>query len=361
MNRKLASHLFIALFCLQRFSHAKNSDPPSTPYQKYIIKIQKKLKKRPRSPKLHTILGRLYQRSGKLTAAKKQYKLALRLRPRYSHALVGLAHIALRNHKLTRAQQLLAQVLRQNPKHPPALVERSELYRLQAQRSKHPKIRKKRLQQAILSLRQAIASAPKPPYLYRLGLLYLATGQFAEARLRFLTAVAKRSFQPCYRMGLYLSEALLTQKHKLQVHKKLQQEYALCPQPLLRTMARRTLLALSIGLARRLAARGKNAQAIALLKRERKRNPQAVQSHLFLVLLLYENGQCKEAKRALQRMLRTHPRHPLAKKLLRDPKLMQCQTPTPKRRKFMPHTKTKLQILQVRPALPTPKAPKRRP
>ena len=327
--------------------HVVLGKPATSRYDRYIKKISQTLKRKPKSPRLHTILGRLYVRAGQPDKALHHYKQALRYDRHFTHAQVGIAHIYMTQKKRQRAYTLLQRVLKRTPKHAPALAELSEYYRDLAGSSKGA-TQQKHLKRSINLLKKALKHSPKShAYRYRLGLLYLASQQLAQARVAFIGAVAQRSFHPCYQLGLTLSETLLQQKNSHTQYNKLLRWRPQCGHPLLERIARRLLVALGVEIAQKLQEKGSVKEAISFFQGVNKQVPHSRQGMMFLAFLYYQHNDCQKVKQTLTQLVRRYPKHAPAKKLLADKKFMRCTTV---KKIWKPKIRTSLQILRIHPS-----------
>lgn len=312
--------VFLFFFSHTKLIYAQDTTRNSNRYQKYIQILEKKIKKTPKNPRLHTILGQLYQRSGKTQKAFFHYTKALSFVSGYSHALVGMAQIYMIRHQPKKAKEILDKVLQKHPKHAPATATLSEYYRLLAKKSSSSIKQQKLIKRAIKLLRQAILYAPQShQYNFRLGLIYLALQKYSLARIQLLVAVSKRSFRPCYRLALYITEAFLTKTKNL--YHKLLIERTKCHHPLLARMTERISIALAIKLTQKMKNKNKS---IKFFTKTLQKFPNATKGYLFLSYLLVENNRCKEAKTILLKLLKIQPSNKIAKKLLSDKSLFNC-------------------------------------
>ena len=139
-----------------------------------------KAQNRPRSNKDNSIESaiRLHQ-AGKLAAAEKAYRRALRSNPRDPHALYlcGVVNAQLENH--TDAIDLLRQAVGLNPDHPQSLSELAKLYQLTGQ-----------LEESATTLRQLIALRPDIGDLHNnLAIVLKQLDQPDEAKAACQTAI----------------------------------------------------------------------------------------------------------------------------------------------------------------------------
>lgn len=295
-----------------------------SPYQTYIKRIKKQLKRKPNNVRLLTILGRLHQKSGSMVQAEQAYRKALRIKPHFSHALVGLAHVALYDKKLKQAETLLKRVLKRHPKHARAWAEHSELWRLRAAAIRTPRAQQRALKRSIDSLKRAIIARPKTPqYRYRLGILYIAMRQYMLAHVQFTAAHTQRSFHPCYRLGLGITEAMIM-RGKAKLYNELHSGMRLCGHPFLRKMGGPLLVATTIQRIQQQPPTQKKGQAIKQIKAMLRLVPESSKGHFFLALLYYQNNQCEASRRVLKQLLKRQPNHVGAKKLLKHSKALRC-------------------------------------
>lgn len=322
----------------------------STLYHRYIQRIRQQLKKKPRSARLHTVLGRLYQKSQMWKKAEASYRSALRFNRDYPHALVGLAHLALRRRLRKTAQTLVRRVLSRHPRLAPALALRSELFRHRARLAKTPKQRKRWLKRAEKSLLKAIRySKQAHTYHYRLGMLYLAMHQYFQAHAQFTMTVRLRPLRPCYKVGLYVAEGMLLRKP--QSYQTLKKLLPHCNHPLMSLMAQKVWMAHQIQSAQKKAANKKLPQAIQQLQEALKLAPNASGGYLYLTLLLSQAQRCQEARLMLRKLLARQPGNKEALRLLRHPKALRCGD-KPKRR-----PRARIKVLRVTPKNPQPPSP----
>jgi len=318
-----------------------------SPYQPFIKKIQKRLKNNPKDHRLHTVLGRLYQKSGDLKKAQRHYRKALRISPDFLHAKVGMAHVYLKRNRWKKARSILRRLLKKYKKQPPASVleKMSELHRLYALRAKaRSKKQRYHFVTSILYLEQAIKASPKRHrYRYKAGLLYLATRDYIKAHLHFVTAVSQLPYHPCYRLGLYLSKSFIGQKYQESLN-KLEHWLPRCSHPLLFSMATRMHMTLAVQLANQKSQKGKKKAAIKVLQDALKKNPKMPSGHMFLLLLLYETNRCAEARKVLQTLLKLNPKHKFSKDLLRNPKFKNCFS----KKRHRPKVKAKRDLKQTK-------------
>ncbi len=319
-------------------------------YHRYIQRIRQQLKKKPRSARLHTVLGRLYQKSQMWQQAEASYRKALRYQKGYPHALVGLAHLALRRRLRKTAQTLVRRVLSRHPRHAPTLALRSELFRHRAQRAKGRKQRLRWLKRAEHSLVKAIRySKQAHKYHYRLGLLYLAMHQHFQAHAQFAIAVRQRKIHPCYRVGLYMTEGMLLRKpHSYNTLKRWLPQ---CSHPLMSLMAQKIWMADQIQRAQKRAAKKQLSQAIDQLQDALKLAPNASEGYLYVTLLLSQAQRCQEARQTLRTLLAREPGHKEARRLLRHPRALRCGDKASRR------PQARLKILRVTPKKPQPPSP----
>lgn len=347
MRRFIDRMIFIVcgLFLLSASASAQSS---SSPYQKYIKHVLTRLKKAPRNHRLHTILGRLYQKSGWYTKAQKQYRKALYLQPNYSHARVGLAHLALIQKRLPRALELLNRVLRRHPKHASALAEKSEYWRIRALRAQKARLKERYLARSIRSLQRAIVQKPNVHrYRYRLGILYLATKQYMLGHIQFAEAHARLSFHPCYKLGLVVAESLLRQKRP-QRYQELKMGIVRCHHVLLTRIGQALFVAESTQKAEKLASSKQFGQAIQVMQKAIQLAPTIYEGYIFLALLQFRNHQCQASRRTLYQVLKRSPQHKGARKLLYHSKALRCG-PLPSKR-FLRKTYRNLKHLQAKPS-----------
>ncbi len=328
--------------------------PVSTvnPYASYIRRIRLQLRRKPKSPRLHTILGRLQQKAGLWKQAEASYRKALHFSKQYSHALVGLAHLALRKGKVVESRHYLQRVLRRNPNHVPALAKQSEWYRWRALRAKSKKKRQKLLKQAAQTLQRALKLRPQAhQYRYRLGLLHLALHQHFQAHQQFALAETQHRLHPCYHVGALMSEAMMVRKDD--VYQKLRHWLSRCRHPLMTQMAQGVWMAYEIQKAQKQASHGKRKEAIQGLKKSILLAPNAPSGYLYLTLLLSQDQRCWEARKTLTQLLSRYPNHREAKKLLSHSRALRCKS------KRQPHRKTSTPSLHAtpHPSLPQPSSP----
>lgn len=341
-----------------------------SPYARYIKTIKKRLRQKPRSARLHTILGRLYQKAGQPKLAGQSYRQALRFRPGFSHARVGLARLALQRGQLAKARRLLRRVLRRHKEHAPALTTQSEYWRKRAQRAKTPTQQKRYFMRAIRTQQRAVIAKPKVHrYRYRLGILYLAAHQYAMAHVQFATALGQLSFHPCYNLGLSTAEALMKRARASQ-YKDLKKGVLGCRHPLLLKMGQSMLVMAGMKRAQQEINKKRPNKAVALMREVTQLAPQQAEGYTFLAMLQYQNQQCQAARRTLKRLLQRQPGHGGAKKLLRHSKALRCGPLSQKplsRKKYMPSSNRRkgqgtrsgsLKILKIRRSRPPQRRPK---
>lgn len=305
--------------------------------------IQKKIEQNPKNPRYHTILGRLYQRSGQQEKAHRSYQTALRLSPKNIHAELGLVHILLRRKQLQQAKKKLKRLSKKHPKHAPLLAAYSEYYRLKAMKQIHKKQQLKWLNLSLQQLRKALKYQPKTHlYHYRLALLLLGIQKYTEAHFHFVAATVILPIQPCYRLGLALSESFLLKQPK-KSYLKLRKSQTACFHPLLNRMTDQVTKVLSIEIAQLLQKQGKTKQAISFLKKSLRTSPKTIPGHLYLVLLLFQNNQCLKAKQILTKQRSFHPQDSTIKKMLLDTNFQKCK------KEHKGKEKTSIKIIQINP------------
>ncbi len=313
--------LFVSWFSLVQSVFSAPLPRRTNRYQRYIILLKRQLKKSPNNARLHTILGRLYQRSGRYDEALKEYRRALQLKPHYSHAIVGRAFIWMRQGHLKRAKRSLNVVLSKSPKHAPALAALSEYYRFLAKKESVPKTQQKHLKKAIHLLKQAISySSSSHKYNFRLGLIYLGLGKYSLARVQFVSAITQRPFHPCYRLALHIAESFLVKSKA--IYLKLAKEKGQCHHPLLSKMASKVAIALAIRLTQKMKEK---AEAIAFFGKALQTFPKSERGHIFFSYLLVKHGHCKEGRAVLRRLLTFAPHNKTAHRLLGDKTLFRCR------------------------------------
>jgi len=302
-------------------------------YDRFIKKIKQRLVRKPKSARLHTILGRLYQRAGQLSLAGRHYDIALRYKKGYSHALVGKAHLFLRAGKLRRAKRLLGRVLRRHPRHASAWAEHSELWRALAIKERRPKQKEALLRRSVQAMQKAVVYKPNAHrFRYRLGILFLARRKPFLANVQFAVAHAKLPFHPCYKLGLSVSESMLMRK-RATLYRDLKAGVLGCGHPLLSRVGRSMLVVVAMQHAQKLAERKQTGKAVSLMKEVTRLAPHVNKGFFYLALLQYQNNQCLQARKTLYALLKRAPKHKLAKKLLRHSKALRCG-PLPSRRLF---------------------------
>lgn len=332
---------------------------PSHPYYPYIQRIRQQLRHTPRSARLHTVLGRLYQRANAWSSAEASYRKALSLQKNYSHALVGLAQVKQHQGQTKTSRKLLEKVLRRQPRHGPALAARSEWFRYKAQKAPTQKQRKRWLKRAVRDLQRAVRVRPKAhAYRYRLGVLRLALQHHVQAHRQFAAAVALRKVHPCYHLGLAMTEAMLLRKASS--YKRMKRWLPRCGHPLMGQMAQRAWMAHQIQRAQKQAARGDKSDAIQRLRNALKLAPDAPSGYLYLTLVLSQAQRCREARATLRQLLQRFPKHAQARALLRHPKALRCRvTPRSSSRTKAPPRRESSR--ETAPTTPSPHAPRRIP
>lgn len=322
-NKRLCSGLLAFFLCIG-LAHQAVSASASSPYQPYIQRIQKRLKKRPNDPRLHTILGRLYQKSRERSLAERAYRRALHLKPKYLHAELGLAKLHLDRRQWAPAQVILLRLRRRRPKHAPVHVALSDLYRLRSRRATRKAQRLRLFRLSLKHADQAIQLQPKnPSFQYRAGILRLAYRKPVKAHLHFATATSLRPYHPCYRLGLHISQSfILADKAKQQ--KALRVWIPRCQHPLLQRMGVRTSTGLAIQIAQHAQSINQPKRALKILRRALRRDPSNRSGQLFLLMLLYQQNRCTEARQVLQKLRRAPQHRTMAEGFLKNPKFRSC-------------------------------------
>ncbi len=173
--------------------------PPANSYSYKDDPISLSNKSKP-GPELFLAVARLYEQSGKMADAAKQYQAALREKPDYLPALLGYARLQDRLGRTDEALRLYRRAVKSNPKEAAPAYNNMGLCHA----------RQGRIDDAVAAMIEAVKLAPKNP-LYRnnIASLLVDRGRFREA-FGHLRAV-HREAAAYYNMGYLLNKKGRTQ------------------------------------------------------------------------------------------------------------------------------------------------------
>jgi Tfp pilus assembly protein PilF len=219
------------------------------------------LRAAPAAYMFHNNLGTVYWQKGEVSEAEREWKITLKLRPRYAYALNNMGLVMQRKKQYARAASYFQRALRSQPDYPQAHLELGRAY-----------LQMGLLKKAEPEIQSAVREDPTNSRAWdALGEVSLQQGSMTQARQQFQRSVALR---PTVQAYCDLAVADVDQRNYARAEQALRQAQSL--------------------------------------------NPRSVQPRLMLGLLLARRGQKAGAASELQSALKLDPSNAQAQKALND-------------------------------------------
>ncbi|MEM1009562.1 MAG: tetratricopeptide repeat protein [Myxococcota bacterium] len=302
-------------------------------------RIQSQLRQKPNSARLYTILGRLYQKQHAYTKAKRAYRKALQLKPRYVHAQVGWLqlHLLFLGQSKAKSEAALQRLLRRHPRVASVWFLNAAYARRKAQNIRGA-ARKRQLRKAVVGFQKAIDLAPRnSQYRYTFALLLLSLEMGPPAYMHLRKAIQLSKGHPCYALGALVSMQMIG-KSDPQARTLFARRLKQCPHRLTQTLAEPFYIRLVLEHVQALSHKQRK-QAYRTLQAARIQFPENEKAAVFHAMMHYQDRQCDRGDQLLRKLLHRHPEYKTARTLLQRSRNSSCSFAKRDRKSFQSTSK----------------------